>query len=166
MCHAGFRGAGNELNRDKTQKKSVKTHPSLIPGIDLPETTQTSCSYMVPRGWEKHMYCRQFLKEGLLKGDRCIFVSTAISKMQFDALFSNEEDNKRVDLVKFVNPFDKGVSLSHHNNKSISGRRLVTTMLSDVIHSLETTSKNDGKVGISTQSNVEDNTGGKATSWL
>lgn len=156
-------GTGNDLNQDKYQKKSVKSHPSLIPGIDLPGDNANILLLYGPSGVGKTLYCRQFLTEGLLKGDRCIFVSTAISKMQFDALFSNEEDNKLVDLVKFVNPFDKGVSLSHHNNKSISGRRLVSTMLSDVIHSLETTSNNDEKVGISTQSNVDDYTGGKAT---
>ena len=71
----------------------------------------------------------------------------ALSKLQFDALFSNVDGSKLVDLVEFVNPCDKEVSLSHHDNKPISGKRLVTTMLSAVIRSLETTARNDGKAG-------------------
>ncbi len=157
-------GAGNDLNRAKDQKKSGNSHHSLIPGIDLPKENTNSNILILygPSGVGKTLYCRQFLVEGLLKGDRCVFASTALSKMQFDALFSNVDGSKLVDLVEFVNPCDKEVSLSHHDNKPISGKRLVTTMLSAVIRSLETTARNDGKAATFTQSGIDDNASGKA----
>lgn len=155
--------AGNDLKRLKDQKKSGKSPLSLIPGIDLPKENANPNVLLLygPSGVGKTLYCVQFLTEGLLKGDRCIFLSTALSKMQFNALFSSGEGNKLVDLVKFVNPYDKEASPSNH--KSISGRRLVTTMLSDVIHSLETTTSNDEKVAIPTRSSVDDYTNGNET---
>lgn len=67
--------------------------------------------------------------------------------MQFDALFSSEEYSMFLNLVDFVNPLDRGISRSKNNeNKSISGRRLVTMMLSDIVHSLETTTRDDRKM--------------------
>lgn len=155
--------ARDDLKLPKDQKKSGKRHLLLLPGIDLLEENANILLLYGPSGVGKTLYCRQFLTEGLLKGDRCIFVSTALSKMQFNALFSNGERNKLVDLVKFVNPYDKEQSLSHPNHKSISGRKLVTTILSDVIHSLETTTSNEEKVAIPTRSSVDDYTNGKGT---
>jgi KaiC/GvpD/RAD55 family RecA-like ATPase len=165
---------GNELNRAKEYNNSSGGSSSsrtgslpLIPGIDLPVQNTNSKLLLLygPSGVGKTLYCRQFLTEGLLKGDQCIFVSTALSRMQFDALFSNIDGNKLVDLVEFINPYDNGnVSSSHHDYKVISGKRLVSTMLSRVIRSLETTMKNDRKkvAAPSSQSSIDGNNGSKA----
>jgi hypothetical protein len=83
--------------------------------------------------------------------------------VQFNALFSNiEGGEKLVDLVEFVNPYDN-VSSSHDNYKVISGKRLVTTILSGVIRSLKTTTqRNDRKVVTpSTQSSIDSNISSK-----
>ena len=160
--------AGNDLNRAKDQNNSGRSSPRLIPGFDLPVQNTNSKILLLcgPSGVGKTLYCRQFLTEGLLKGDRCIFVSTVLSKMQFNALFSNIDGRKLVDPVEFINPCaddDDDVSLSHHNYKVISGKRLVTTMLSGVIRSLETTVRNDRKAAApSTQSSIDGNISSKA----
>ena len=97
--------------------------------------------------------------EGLLKGDRCVFVSTTLSKMQFNGLFSKIDNGKLADLVQFLNPYDD-VSSSPYNYKAISGRKLVSTILSGVIRSLKATERNDIKAAtttISTQSSIDNN---------
>jgi KaiC/GvpD/RAD55 family RecA-like ATPase len=139
--------AGNDSDLENDHKKSDKNYPSLIPGVDLPKKQSTILLLHGPSGVGKTLYCKQFLTEGLLKGDRCIFVSTALSKMQFDALFSSQEQNMFLNLLDFVNPLDRGISRSNNNKKkSLSARKLVTMMLSDVVHSLETTAKDDRKI--------------------
>jgi archaellum biogenesis ATPase FlaH len=95
----------------------------LIPGIYLP--TQSTGSKILllsgPLSAGKTMYCRQFLLEGLLKGDKCIFVSTDLSKMQFNALFSDVEKNGNIsDRMEFINPCDD-ISLPYNNERAISG---------------------------------------------
>ena len=67
--------------------------------------------------------------------------------MQFNALFSNiDGGGKLVDRVEFINPYED-LSLSHYNHKAISGRRLVTTILSGMIRSLKPTVRNSRKKG-------------------
>jgi len=113
----------------------------------LPKKQSTILLLHGPSGVGETLYCKQFLTEGLLKGDRCIFVSTALSKMQFDALFSSEGHSMFLNLLDFVNPLDRGIARSNNNkNKSISGRKLVTMMVSDVGHSLETTARDERKI--------------------
>jgi KaiC/GvpD/RAD55 family RecA-like ATPase len=138
----------------------------LIPGIDLPVQNTNSKILLLygPSGVGKTLYCRQFLIEGLHKGDRCVFVSTALSKMQFNALFSNIDDGKFVDRVEFINPYED-LSPSHYNHKVISGRRLVAAILSDLIRSLKPTVRNSRKkAATSTQSSssIDSNTSSKA----
>ena len=161
---------GNDLKRVKAQNNSdissSSSLPPLIPGIDLPVQNTNSKILLLygPSGVGKTLYCRQFLIEGLLKGDRCVFVSTALSKMQFNALFSNIDGGKFVNLVEFINPYEDP-SLSNYNHKAISGKRLVTAILSSLIRSLKPTVRNSRKkvATTSTQSSsIDSNTSSKA----
>ncbi|MDQ3887902.1 MAG: hypothetical protein M3251_01375, partial [Thermoproteota archaeon] len=85
---------GNNLNGAQNYTNNSGNSSLLIPGIYLPFQSIGSKILLLsgPSGVGKTMYCRQFLLEGLLKGDKCIFISTDLSKMQFNALFSNVED--------------------------------------------------------------------------
>jgi KaiC/GvpD/RAD55 family RecA-like ATPase/class 3 adenylate cyclase len=158
--------AGNELNHAEDQNNrgggggaGGSSRSPLIPGIDLPLQNTNSKILLLygPSGVGKTLYCRQFLREGLLKGHRCVFVSTALSKMQFDALFSNMDGTKPVDHIEFINPRDDHVPQSHHNYKVISGKKLVTAILSDIIRSLETTVENETKAAPSTSGSIDRN---------
>jgi len=168
-------GAGNELNRVEDQNKSggsgsgSSSRSPLLPGIDLPVQNTNSKILLLhgPSGVGKTLYCRQFLREGLIKGHRCVFVSTALSKRQFNGLFSNMDDRKPVvDPIEFINPRDDDngdVPLSHHNHKVISGKKLVTAILSNIIRILETTMRNDRKTSSSsTRSSIDGNFRNKA----
>ena len=164
---------GNDLKRVKAQNNSASSSssnssPPLIPGIDLPAQNTNSKILLLygPSGVGKTLYCRQFLIDGLLKGDRCVFVSTALSKMQFNALFSNiDGGGKLVDRVEFINPYED-LSLSHYNHKAISGRRLATTILSGLIRSLRPTVRNNRKKAAATSaessSSIDSNISNKA----
>jgi len=163
--------AGNELNHAENQNNSgggggggSSSRSPLIPGIDLPVQNTNSKILLLygPSGVGKTLYCRQFLREGLLKGHRCVFVSTALSKMQFDALFSNMDGSKPVDSIEFINPRDDDAPLSHRNYKVISGKKLVTAILSDILRSLETTVGNETKAAPSTQGSIDGNVSNKA----
>jgi KaiC/GvpD/RAD55 family RecA-like ATPase/class 3 adenylate cyclase len=157
--------AGNELNRAEDQNNrgggggGSSSRSPLIPGIDLPLQNTNSKILLLygPSGVGKTLYCRQFLREGLLKGHRCVFVSTALSKMQFDALFSNMDGTKPVDPIEFINPRDDHAPQSHHNYKVISGKKLVTAILSDIIRSLEITVENETKAALSTPGSIDRN---------
>jgi KaiC/GvpD/RAD55 family RecA-like ATPase len=110
----------------------------LIPEIYLPFQSIGPKILLLsgPSGVGKTMYCRQFVLEGLLKGDKCIFISTDLSKMQFNALFSNVENKSIFDRMEFINPCED-ISLPHNNDTEISGKRLATAILSDLERSLE-----------------------------
>jgi KaiC/GvpD/RAD55 family RecA-like ATPase len=82
------------------------------------------------------MYCRQFLLEGLLKGDKCIFISTDLSRRQFNLLFSNVETGNILDRMDFINPCDD-ISLPYNKERAISGKRLANAILSALERSLE-----------------------------
>ena len=82
------------------------------------------------------MYCRQFLLDGLLKGDKCIFMSTDLTKPQFDVLFSNVEDKNIADRVKFINPYEN-FSSPHTNETEVSGKRLAASLLLALKDALE-----------------------------
>lgn len=103
------------------------------------------------------MYCRQFLLDGLLKGDKCIFISTDLSKLQFDALFSNVEDKNIVDRVEFINPYEN-ISLSHNNETEVSGKRLAASLISALEDALEirSTSETEKKMLFSSKQNREE----------
>jgi archaellum biogenesis ATPase FlaH len=73
-----------------------------------------------PSGVGKTMYCRQFLLDGLLKGEKCMFISTDLSRMQFDALFSKVENKNILDRLEFINPCDD-MSLPINDERSEEG---------------------------------------------
>ena len=75
--------------------------------------------------------------------------------MQFNSLFFNIESGlKFVELVKFFNPYEYG-SLSQHDYKAMSRKRLVNVILSSMIHSLKDVKRNEINVAISASSGVD-----------
>ena len=136
--------AGDELNRAQRYNNGGNSS-LLIPGIYLPFQSIGSKILLLsgPSGVGKTMYCRQFLLEGLLKGDKCIFISTDLSKMQFKTLFSNIEDKNILDRIEFINPYDD-MSLPYNEDSSVSGKRLANAILSALKRSLETRSTSEG----------------------
>ena len=131
--------ASNNLNRAQKYNNSSSNSSLLIPGIYLPFQSIGSKILLLsgPSGVGKTMYCRQFLLEGLLKGDKCIFISTDLSKMQFKTLFSNVEDKNILDRIEFINPYDDMSSLPYNEEGSVSGKRLANAILSALKRSLE-----------------------------
>ena len=145
---------------DRAQNNNIKSS-LLIPGIYLPFQTMGPKILLLsgPSGVGKTMYCRQFLLEGLLKGGKCIFISTDLSKMQFNALFSNVEDKNILDRMEFINPCED-MSLPYNEEKNtISGKRLANAILSALKHSLEIGSTSEMQTASSNQKREEDNFG-------
>ena len=148
--------AGDELNR--AQRYNNGGNSSLfIPGIYLPFQSIGSKILLLsgPSGVGKTMYCRQFLLEGLLKGDKCIFISTDLSKMQFKALFSNIEDKNILDRIEFINPCDD-MSLPYNEESSVSGKWLPNAILSTLKRSLEIRSTSEAHTASSNQKREEE----------
>ena len=136
---------GNNLNDAQNYTNTNSSNRSvLIPGIYLPFQSLGSKILLLsgPSGVGKTMYCRQFLLEGLLKGDKCIFISTDLSKMQFNALFSNVEDKNILDRMEFINPCDDK-SLLYNDERAASGKRISNAILSALKRSIEIASTNE-----------------------
>jgi KaiC/GvpD/RAD55 family RecA-like ATPase len=134
----------------------------LIPGIYLPFQSIGSKILLLsgPSGVGKTMYCRQFLLEGLLKGDKCIFISTDLSKMQFNALFSNVDNKNILDRMEFINPCDD-MSLPYNDERAVSGKGLANVILSALKRSLEIRSTtSETQTASSNQKREEDVVGG------
>ncbi|MFL6474747.1 MAG: ATPase domain-containing protein [Nitrososphaera sp.] len=128
----------------------------LIPGINLPfQGTGPKILLMSgPSGAGKTMYCRQFLLEGLLKKDRCIFISTDLSKMQFNELFfSDLEDKSIAEGIEFINPYDVNSS-TYDNGRAISGKDLADAILLALQESLGVEPQN--KIHAASPSEVRD----------
>jgi KaiC/GvpD/RAD55 family RecA-like ATPase len=128
----------------------------LIPGIYLPfrSTGPKVLLLSGPSGVGKTLYCRQFLLEGLLKGDKCIFISTDLSRRQFNLLFSNVETGNILDRMDFINPCDD-ISLPYNKERAISGKRLANAILSALERSLEfrgTSEKNNNNNNVGSTS--------------
>ena len=105
----------------------------MIPGIYLPIQRLGPKILLLsgPPGAGKTMYCRQFLLEGLVKGDKCIFISTDLSKMQFNTLFSNPESRHVPGNMEFINPLGDEIAAG-----AASGKKLTTAILSALESSL------------------------------
>ena len=58
-----------------------------------------------PVGAGKTMYCRQFVIDGLLDGDYCIYISSSLTDKQFKTHFSNSENLNLYKNSKFINPY-------------------------------------------------------------
>ena len=129
-----------------------------MPGIYPPFQSTGSKILLLygPPGVGKTMYCRQFLLEGLLKGDKCIFISTDLSKMQFKALFSNIEDKNILDRIEFSNPSDDMSLLPYNEESSISGKMLVNAIRSALKRSLEIRSTSEAHTASSNQKREEE----------
>jgi KaiC/GvpD/RAD55 family RecA-like ATPase/acyl carrier protein len=130
-------GVNNDSNR--AQNHSTINNNLSIPGIFLP-VRNTGIKLLLlsgPSGVGKTMYCRQFMLEGAVRGDKCIFISTDLSKIQFDALFSNVENRHNIlDSIEFINQYDMG-SPANSNEGALSGRRLAIAILSALRNSLQ-----------------------------
>src|SRR5918992_4022547 len=104
----------------------------MIPGIYLPiqRLGPKILLLLGPPGAGKTMYCRQFLLEGLVKGDKCIFISTDLSRIQFNTLFYNPESSHVPGKIEFINPLGDELAVA------ISGKKLTTAILSALESSL------------------------------
>jgi hypothetical protein len=101
----------------------------VIPGIYLPIQRSGPKILLLsgPPGAGKTMYCRQFLLEGVVKGDKCVFISTDLSRMQFNALFSNPENKQVPGSIEFINPLGDEIATAA---VPVSGRKMSTAVLS------------------------------------
>ena len=124
----------------------------MIPGIYLPFQTMGPKILLLsgPSGVGKTMYCRQFLLDGLLKGEKCMFISTDLSRMQFDALFSNVENKNILDRLEYINPCDD-MSLPINDEKAVSGKGLANAILSALKRSIEIRSTSETQKASSDQ---------------
>ena len=124
----------------------------MIPGIYLPFQTMGPKILLLsgPSGVGKTMYCRQFLLDGLLKGEKCMFISTDLSRMQFDALFSNVENKNILDRLEYINPCDD-MSLPINDERAVSGKGLANAILSALKRSLEIKSTSETQKASSDQ---------------
>jgi len=112
-----------------------------------------------PSGVGKTMYCRQFLLDGLLKGEKCMFISTDLSRMQFDALFSNVENKDILDRLEFINPCDD-TSLPINDERAVSGKGLANAILSALKRSLEIRSTSETQKASSDQKREHEDVAG------
>ena len=105
----------------------------MIPGIYIPIQRLDPKILLLsgPPGAGKTMYCRQFLLEGAVKGDKCIFISTDLSRMQFNTLFSNPETRLAAGNIEFINPLSDEIEAA-----AVSGKKLATAILSALESSL------------------------------
>src|ERR671922_1224313 len=80
--------------------------PGIAAVIDNQEAMPPSLLLLLagPAGVGKTMYCRQFLVDGLLGGDYCVYASPSLDVQQFKDLFSGI-DNDAVQNLTFINPY-------------------------------------------------------------
>ena len=74
-----------------------------------------------PVGAGKTMYCRQFVIDGLLDGDYCIYISSSLTDKQFKTHFSNTENLNLYENSKFINPYLCKGHLDNQDSSSIPG---------------------------------------------
>ncbi len=73
-----------------------------------------------PIGAGKTMYCRQFLADGLLDRDYCIYISSSLTNKQFRTQFSNIENLNLIQNSKFINPYLHNGTVSNLGYSSFS----------------------------------------------
>jgi archaellum biogenesis ATPase FlaH len=66
------------------------------------------------------MYCRQFLVDGLLDKDYCIYISSSLTDKQFRTQFSNIENLNLIQNSKFINPYLHTGPVGNHYSSSVS----------------------------------------------
>jgi KaiC/GvpD/RAD55 family RecA-like ATPase/class 3 adenylate cyclase len=79
--------------------------PGIADLIDSHEAMPPSLLLLLagPAGAGKTMYCRQFLMDGLLGGDYCVYASPSLDEQQFKDLFSGIDNAVR--NLTFINPY-------------------------------------------------------------
>jgi len=58
-----------------------------------------------PSGAGKSIYCRQFLLDGILQNEYCIYLSSNLTMDQYSDLFSNFEKSVVSEYSIFINPY-------------------------------------------------------------
>ena len=140
-------GVNNDSNSAQNYS-NINNNNLLIPGIFLPVQNIGTKLLLLsgPSGVGKTMYCRQFMLEGVVRGDKCIFISTDLSKIQFDALFSNVENKHNIiNRIEFINEYDRG-SAPNSNEGALSGKKLATAILSALRDSLQNGQVTESKI--------------------
>lgn len=79
-----------------------------------------------------------------------MFISTDLSRMQFDALFSNVENKNILDHLEYINPCDD-MSLPINDERAVSGKGLANAILSALKRSLEIKSTSETQKASSDQ---------------
>ena len=79
-----------------------------------------------------------------------MFISTDLSRMQFDALFSNVENKNILDRLEYINPCDD-MSLPINDERAVSGKGLANAILSALKRSLEIKSTSETQKASSDQ---------------
>ena len=87
----------------------IKIYLMQIPGtsalIEKATIPESLLLLTGPIGAGKTLYCRQFLADGLLDRDYCIYVSSSLTDKQFRTQFSNIENLNLIQNSKFINPY-------------------------------------------------------------
>ncbi|HET7146948.1 MAG TPA: ATPase domain-containing protein [Candidatus Nitrosopolaris sp.] len=94
-----------------------------------------------PIGAGKTMYCRQFLVDGLLDRDYCIYVSSSLTNKQFRTQFSNIENLNLIQNSKFINPYLHNGPLDKPGYSSFSRDSSYVADNKDAISGLEKSEK-------------------------
>lgn len=79
-----------------------------------------------------------------------MFISTDLSRMQFDALFSNVENKNILDRLEYINPCDD-MSLPINDERAVSGKGLANAILSALKRGLEIRSTSETQKASSDQ---------------
>ena len=79
--------------------------PGVSPLTDKGTIPESLLLLTGPIGAGKTMYCRQFLVDGLLDRDYCIYVSSSLTDKQFKTQFSKIENLNLIENSKFINPY-------------------------------------------------------------
>jgi KaiC/GvpD/RAD55 family RecA-like ATPase/class 3 adenylate cyclase len=96
--------SNSQIESDKDEDPMVQ-----IPGIfDLTGKNNIPPSLFLlvgSAGTGKSMYCRQFIMDGILRSDYCIYISPSMSEKKFRSLFPKLEAVALNRSSKFINPY-------------------------------------------------------------
>ena len=94
--------------------------PGVSPLTDKGTIPESLLLLTGPIGAGKTMYCRQFLADGLLDRDYCIYVSSSLTNKQFRTQFSNIENLNLIQNSKFINPYLHNGTVGNQGYSSFS----------------------------------------------
>jgi len=94
--------------------------PGVSPLTDKGTIPESLLLLTGPSGAGKTMYCRQFLADGLLDRDYCIYVNSSLTDKQFRTQFSNIENLNLIQNSKFINPYLHNGTVGNQGYSSFS----------------------------------------------